>query len=40
MKNVVYGKKMKNLQWTSKPSFIAQKIVNNNLVAIHKIKTS
>ena len=27
------------LKWTSKPGFITQKIFDNNLVVIHKIKT-
>ena len=28
------------LKWTSKPSFATQKIFSNNLVSIHKIKTT
>ena len=28
------------LKWTSKPSYVAQKIFDNDLVAIHKIKTT
>ena len=28
------------LKWTSKPSYIAQKIFDKDLVAIHKIKTT
>ena len=28
------------LKWTSKPSFVTQKIFDNDLVAIHKTKTT
>ena len=28
------------LKWTSKPSYVAQKIFDNDLLAIHKIKAT
>ena len=33
-------KLLKYLKWTSKPSYVAQIIFHNDLLAIHKIKTS
>ena len=45
MNNPVYGKTMKNanhkkdyLKWTSRSSYVAQKIFYNALVAIHKLR--
>ena len=32
------GNKKGNLKWTSKPSYMSQKIFDNNLVAIRKSK--
>ena len=36
----VVNNKKDYLRWTSKPSCVAQKIFDNDLVAIHKIRTT
>ena len=41
LRNVSLANNNKNyLKWTAKPSFITRKIFDNNLVEIHKIKTT
>ena len=32
--------KKDSLKWASKPNYVSQKILDNDLVAIHKIKSS
>ena len=37
---LVNNKKYYHLKWTSKPSYLLQKLFDNNLVAIHKNKVT